>query len=128
MANVIQELTGEVMAGRPPGSCVFILGLGMQRLRSLPVEFEDLVRLGSTEGVHLIGWWTKFDSFKSQVGYGGESYFDVRVILRMEPYAVKQAMNDPLLDWKPASNRALAWDIAEMPAPVPIIPYYHSVA
>ena len=128
VVGTLQQLADEVLAGRTSSSSIFVMGMGMQRLRSLPAEFEDLVRSGPTEGVHIIGWWTKLDSFKNQVGYGGEAYFDVRVVLQMEPHAVKQVMNDPLLDWKSASNRALAWDVAEMPTPVPIIPYSQPVA
>lgn len=102
---------------------IFLLGFGMDRIRSMPPEFEELVRGGSTAGVHVVGWWTKVDSFKGHVGYGGDAYFDIRVVLRLDPQSVKQLMNDPLLDWKPSDNRALAWDMATMSDPVPLIPY-----
>ena len=102
---------------------VFVVGLGMDRHRSLPMEFQDLCKNGSAAGVHVIGWWAKLDAFRDQVGYGGENYFDVKLALRLDPSSAKQFVNDPLLQWRPADNRALVWDSAVLVAPTRVIPY-----
>lgn len=123
LPGTLDDLASEILRGDRPATNIYVLGLGLDRIRSMPDAFQDVIRTGSVEGVHLIGWWTKLDSFKEHVGYGGESHFDVRLALRLDAQSVKQFMNDPLLDWKATDNRALAWDTAFMPQPVPVIPY-----
>lgn len=105
------------------GASKVVLGLGMDRFRDLPSGFADLCRQGPPSGVHVIGWWVKLDTFRDQVGYGGESYFDAKVALHLDPGAAKQFFGDPLLEWRPADNRALVWDSAEAVEPSLIIPY-----
>lgn len=122
--EVLAELADSVLAA-PDGLDreVIVVGLGMDRCRSLPLEFADLCKNGPAAGVHLIGWWRKLDSFREQVGYGGENYFDTKIALRLDASSAKQFMNDPLLEWRPAENRALVWDSAELSEPTRIIPY-----
>jgi hypothetical protein len=100
-----------------------VLGLGLDRCRELTSELQDLVKAGPPVGVHLIGWWMKIDSFREQVGYGGEAYFDIRLALLLDGQSAKQLMGDPLLEWDGPENRMLAWDTAELPAAVRVIPY-----
>lgn len=100
-----------------------LVGLGMDRCRSIPTEFQDLIRIGPTVGVHVIGWWLKVDVFRDQIGYGGENYFDTRLALRLDPQSTKQLMGDPLLEWHATDNRMLVWDSREFPEPIRIIPY-----
>jgi len=100
-----------------------LLGLGMDRCRTMPMEFQDLVKSGPAVGVHVIGWWLKMDSFREQVGYGGDAFFDTRLALRLDSQSAKQLMADPLLDWKPVDNRMLVWDASELPEAIRIIPY-----
>lgn len=124
-ANVetfVVDLANELPVRESPDDLV-ILGLGLDRVRTMPMEFQELVRTGPTVGVHVIGWWLKMDSFKEQVGYGGESFFDIRLALRLDPQSAKDLVNDPLLEWRPSENRMLAWDTSEMVEPTRVIPY-----
>lgn len=100
-----------------------IVGLGMDRVRLMPREFQDLAKVGPARGVHIVGWWLKIDSFREHVGYGGESFFDVRLALRLDAQSAKQLVADPLLEWKPTANRMLAWDSMELTEATRIIPY-----
>lgn len=124
VASALVDLAEEIQPGPLPRDReVFVVGLGMDRHRSLPMEFQDLCRVGASAGIHVIGWWAKLDAFRDQVGYGGENYFDVKLALRLDSSSAKQFMNDPLLQWRPADNRALVWDTAVLVEPTRIIPY-----
>ncbi|NLG22822.1 MAG: cell division protein FtsK [Actinomycetales bacterium] len=109
--------------GSPADEDVYVLALGLERRRAMPMEFQDLIQTGSARGVHLIAWWRKFEVFREHVGYGGESYFDIKVALRSDAQTVRQFFNDPLLAWKAADNRALVWDATELDEPTRTIPY-----
>lgn len=104
----------------------FLLGFGMDRCRDLPEAFQDICRLGPQSGIHVVGWWMKYDTFQNQAGYGGDAYFDVKVAMRTDAQTAKSLMNDPLLEWGARDNRALAWDAATMAEPVSVIPYLKS--
>ncbi|MFT3969787.1 MAG: FtsK/SpoIIIE domain-containing protein [Micropruina sp.] len=121
-AGVLTELSCG-LTDRHTEDDMIVVGLGLDRCRQMPMEFQDIVKIGPSVGVHVIGWWLKLESFREHVGYGGESSFDVRLALRLDAQSAKQLMADPLLDWRPADNRALAWDSAELPEPLRIIPY-----
>jgi len=98
----------------------------MDRCRDLGADLQTLVRSGPTAGHHLIGSWMKLDAFREHVGYGGDAYFDVKFGLRLDSQTAKQLLGDPLLDWKPAENRMIAFDSATMAEPVRVIPYAES--
>lgn len=120
--GVITSLSSRAQTGSGPND-IIVIGLGLDRCRTMPMEFQDLCKVGPAEGIHLIGWWSKLESFREQIGYGGEANFDTRLVMKLEPQAVKQLMNDPLLEWKETDNRALVWDAVELPTPTRIIPY-----
>lgn len=122
----IQSFLDEVargLADRNSTTDLIIVALGLDRCRPMPMEFQDIVKVGPSVGIHVIGWWLKLDSFKDQVGYGGENYFDIRLALRLDAQSAKQLMTDPLLEWRATDNRMLAWDSAELTAPIRVIPY-----
>lgn len=100
-----------------------LIGLGLDRIRMMPAEFQDIVKTGPVSGVHVIGWWLKIDSFREHVGYGGDAFFDIRLALRLDGQSAKQLVADPLLEWKPAGNRMLAWDSTELTEAIRVIPY-----
>ena len=118
LADLAQELSG-----REDAADVVIVGLGLDRCRAMPTEFQDIVKLGPLVGIHIVGWWLKLDSFRAQVGYGGDSFFDIRLALRLDVQSAKQLMTDPLLEWRMADNRMLAWDATELSEPVRVVPY-----
>lgn len=129
VAGALSELAGSLGSDPyPAGHKVIVVGLGMERCRSIPMDFQDICRNGPISGIHVIGWWTKLDSFREQVGYGGENYFDTKIALKLDASSAKQFMNDPLLEWHPADNRALVWDSTEHAEPTRIIPYTKFVA
>lgn len=111
------------LADRDEETELVIVGLGLDRCRTISLEFQEIIKTGPSTGVHVIGWWLKYDSFREQVGYGGESFFDIRIALKLDSQSAKQLMNDPLLEWRATENRALVWDATEMPAPLRVIPY-----
>ncbi|MDR2373180.1 MAG: hypothetical protein LBD77_03585, partial [Bifidobacteriaceae bacterium] len=118
----VRELAALAGAGGGPEP-VYVIGLGLDRCRDLPTDFQDLCRAGPPAGMHLLGSWLKLDSFQDQVGYGGAAYFDVKVAFRLDTQSARQFMNDPLLEWRPVENRMLVWDSAEMAEPIRAIPY-----
>lgn len=111
------------MSSRRGEPDLILLGLGMDRCRAMPPEFQELVKVGPTVGIHVIGWWQKLGSFREHVGYGGESFFDIRLALRLDRQSAKDLMADPLLEWRAVDNRMLVWDAAELAEPVRVIPY-----
>ena len=124
VAERIQRLEDEVGATAPGApATTLVLGFGMDRIRDLPSQFADLVKYGPPIGFHFAGWWLKVDAFKRQVGYGGDAYFDVKVGIGLDKQSMRGFFGDPLLDWTPRDNRALAWDTATASEPATIIPY-----
>ncbi len=122
VVGFLAELAGELSEHEDPADLV-IVGLGLDRCRAMPTEFQEIVKLGPPVGIHVIGWWLKLDSFREQVGYGGESYFDIRLAMRLDAQSAKQLMADPLLEWRMADNRMLAWDATELSEPARVVPY-----
>lgn len=122
-ADAVRELSDQVRAGADGGGVTYVLGFDLESQADLTGAFEDLVSLGPAAGVHLLGAWSRHDSFRAQVGYGGEDQFDVKVATQLDSSSVKQFMGDPLLDWHSTTNRALVWDKSSMQAPVSVIPY-----
>lgn len=106
----------------PLASTTYVLGLGMERMRSLN-QFQDLCRNGSARGIHMLAWWMKADAFNEHVGYGGATHFDVKAAYGLDTQSTRRFLDEPLLDWCPRSNRMILWDSASMASPVRIIPY-----
>lgn len=126
-AGIASELTrileGVTGVGPWDGRRTYLLGFSMDRNRSLPTDFQSLLRDGPTLGVHLLGWWSKLEMFREQVGYGGEAYFDTKVALRVDSASAKQFFGDPLLEWSARDNRAVVSDNAILDRPITVIPY-----
>ena len=123
--QVESEITAlaDVLTSALPASDIVLVGLGLDRIRTMPSEFQDIVKSGPSAGLHVIGWWIKMDSFREHVGYGGDAFFDIRLALRLDPQSAKQLVSDPLLEWKPIDNRMLAWDSSELAEAIRVIPY-----
>lgn len=107
----------------PTAYPVYLLGFSLDRCRSMPPEFQDLLRDGPGHGIHVIGSWGKYEMFRDQIGYGGEAYFDTKVALRLDNQSARQFFNDPLLEWSPRDNRAVVADSVFLDRPTSIIPY-----
>jgi len=107
-------------ASAPP---VYIIGFGLERWRSDTTKIKTLFANGPLSGIHLLGWWNKYSSFKAMVGLGGDNNFDIRVAMHLDHSSAREAFKQPILRWTPQDNRALIWDSATMSNPQLVIPY-----
>ncbi len=107
-------------ASAPP---VYIIGLGLERWRSDTTKIKTLFANGPLSGIHLLGWWNKYSSFKAMVGLGGDNNFDIRMAMHLDHSSAREAFKQPILRWTPQDNRALVWDSATMGNPKLVIPY-----
>ena len=107
-------------ASAPP---VYVIGFGLERWRSDTSKIKTLFANGPLAGIHLLGWWNKYSSFKAMVGLGGDSNFDVRIAMHLDHSSAREAFKQPILRWTPQDNRALVWDSATMSNPQLVIPY-----
>ena len=107
-------------ASAPP---VYVIGFGMERWRSDTTKIKTLFANGPLAGIHLLGWWNKYSSFKAMVGLGGDNNFDVRIAMHLDHSSAREAFKQPILRWTPQDNRALVWDSATMSNPQLVIPY-----
>ena len=107
-------------ASAPP---VYVIGFGLERWRSDATKIKMLFANGPLAGIHLLGWWNKYSSFKAMVGLGGDSNFDVRIAMHLDHSSAREAFKQPILRWTPQDNRALVWDSATMSNPQLVIPY-----
>ena len=107
-------------ASAPP---VYIIGFGLERWRSDTTKIKTLFTNGPLAGIHFLGWWNKYSSFKAMVGLGGDNNFDVRIAMHLDHSSAREAFKQPILRWTPQDNRALVWDSATMSNPQLVIPY-----
>ena len=107
-------------ASAPP---VYVIGFGLERWRSDSDDVQELAKSASTVGIHLLGWWTKLDSFKEVMGFDGDASFDIRIAMHLDSASACDIFKEPLLAWTPQDNRALVWDSAVMSTPQGVIPY-----
>ena len=107
-------------ASAPP---VYVIGFGLERWRSDTTKIKTLFANGPLAGIHLLGWWNKYSSFKAMVGLGGDNNFDIRMAMHLDHSSAREAFKQPILRWTPQDNRALVWDSATMSNPQLVIPY-----
>ena len=107
-------------ASVPP---VYVIGFGLERWRSDTTKIKTLFANGPLAGIHLLGWWNKYSSFKAMVGLGGDNNFDIRIAMHLDHSSAREAFKQPILRWTPQDNRALIWDSATMSDPQLLIPY-----
>ena len=123
--NLVDELAERVAdraddADAPP---IYVIGFGLERWRSDSDAVQELAKSAPTVGIHLLGWWTKLDSFKEVMGFDGDASFDVRIAMHLDSASACDIFKEPLLAWTPQDNRALVWDSAVMSTPQGVIPY-----
>ena len=107
-------------ASVPP---VYVIGFGLERWRSDTTKIKTLFANGPLAGIHFLGWWNKYSSFKAMVGLGGDNNFDIRIAMHLDHSSAREAFKQPILRWTPQDNRALVWDSATMSNPQLVIPY-----
>jgi hypothetical protein len=119
--NRLDEIADSLHTRTENDDDIFIMGLAFDRLGAMPPSFEQICRDGSVNGVHIIGWWQKMDRFEDHVGFGNSSYFDVKVMLRVDARDVQRSLG--LYEaWENKDNRALVADTAYLEHPISIIP------
>lgn len=123
--NLVDELVERAAftaddASAPP---IYIIGFGLERWRSDTTKVKTLFANGPLSGIHLLGWWNKYSSFKAMVGLGGDNNFDIRIAMHLDHSSAREAFKQPILRWTPQDNRALVWDSATMSNPQLVIPY-----
>ncbi|WP_103064143.1 FtsK/SpoIIIE domain-containing protein [Actinomyces qiguomingii] len=118
----LEELIRTVSSGGAGEREVYVVGIGMERLRS-SATFESLIAEGPLRGIHFVCWWSKFGAFQDLVGFGGAAHFDVKLGYGLDRQSARRLFDDPLLEWSPRDNRMLAWDALGMSQPCAIIPY-----
>ena len=123
--TLVDELAEQVAdrADDASASPVYIIGLGLERWRSDTTKIKTLFANGPLSGIHLLGWWNKYSSFKAMVGLGGDNNFDIRIAMHLDHSSAREAFKQPILRWTPQDNRALVWDSATMSNPQLVIPY-----
>ena len=123
--TLVDELAEQVAdrADDASASPVYVIGFGLERWRSDSDDVQELAKSAPTVGIHLLGWWTKLDSFKEVMGFDGDASFDIRVAMHLDSASACDIFKEPLLAWTPQDNRALVWDSAVMSTPQGVIPY-----
>lgn len=125
-ADVLVDELAEQVADRADDASVppvYVIGFGLERWRSDSDDVQELAKSAPTVGIHLLGWWTKLDSFKEVMGFDGDASFDVRIAMHLDSASACDIFKEPLLAWTPQDNRALVWDSAVMSTPQGVIPY-----
>ena len=122
---LIDELAEQVADRADDASApqVYVIGFGLERWRSDSDDVQELAKSAPTVGIHLLGWWTKLDSFKEVMGFDGDASFDIRIAMHLDSASACDIFKEPLLAWTPQDNRALVWDSAVMSTPQGVIPY-----
>ena len=111
----------------------YILSFGMDRVGNLtrenpetfiaPVDsFREILRDGSANGIHFIGWWANVASYSAHLGYEGEGYMGTKVILQLDESRTRELLG-PFVNWAAKENRALVTDETQLMSPTAIIPY-----
>ncbi len=118
----LNELAGRLSADEVTGR-EFLVGMGLERFRTLPETFSELSRGGPQKGLHVLGQWGKVALFADHVGYGGEGYFDAKMILRTDAQGAKSFLGDPLYELGTRENRAIVSDFLVLDHPATVIPY-----
>ena len=119
--GLIERATDQVDDTTAPP--VYVIGFGLERWRSDTSKIKTLFANGPLAGIHLLGWWNKYSSFKAMVGLGGDNNFDIRIAMHLDHSSAREAFKQPILRWTPQDNRALVWDSATMSNPQLVIPY-----
>jgi hypothetical protein len=101
----------------------YLIGVLLDKIVNMNPNFARLIKEGPLNGIHVIGWWQKVDRYESQIDLEGNSYFDVKVILRAEERAVQHILGVFDMNFEIDNNRATAFDSAYFDQPIKIIPY-----
>lgn len=118
------------------GPTTYVLGFGMHRAAGLdrpdPISTErpvdglrEIVKDGSTFGLHLIGWWGNYKSYEQHI----ESDYTLTGLLQGFCFVgasrddVVHITNDPFVEWQPEPNRGLLFDRASSQTGTVIVPF-----
>ena len=131
--SFLNETAAALSEGAALNETTYIFGFGMDRAGNLnkqdpdtfvaPVDsFRQILRDGSTHGIHFIGWWTNIARYAAHIGYESEGYIETRIILRLDDSKTRDLLG-PFVNWTARDNRALVADQTQLPTPVTIVPF-----
>lgn len=84
--------------------------------------FQKIIQIGSAKGTHILSWWTNATVFQGHIGFGGDGYFNTKILLRMDG-GTAQSILGPFTKWNVQDNRALVHDSLDLDSNITIIPF-----
>ena len=118
----IDELATNLDKRTEHDDSIYFIGLALDKLNSMSQSFQKICKEGSAYGLHVIGWWQKMSRFEEHVGFGNSTYFDMKVILRVDARDIQRSLG--IFDnWESRANRALVVDSSYLEKPKAILPY-----
>lgn len=120
----VKELYEHLADRGPTDDKVYFVCLCMEKMRSIPLECEKLMRDGPAKGVHFLVWWQKGGTYDSMegIGRGAREDFDIKTFLYMDEKSVQRILSVST-KWTPRKNRALVADAIYSSDSTTIIPF-----
>ncbi|GHT81513.1 cell division protein FtsK [Actinomycetota bacterium] len=85
---------------------IYILGFEFDKLTTLDaIKFSEICQNGSARGVHILGWWAKFESFEKQTKYSS-SLFDTKILLKLDE-KIAHRISGSYGTWENLDNRGV---------------------
>ena len=114
----------------PDDEDTYILGFGMDRCSNFmdsdlsgesgASAFQELLRR-STDGVHLMCWWSNVNMFKTHIGFNSDGYIGTKILLRMDTDTARDVLG-PFVNWSVRDNRAYIHDSSDLAIDYTVMP------
>jgi hypothetical protein len=126
--------SGQERAGSEDGEArpLYVIAPGLHRAPRLdqfspsglsPAEaLQKLVGEGPIGHLYLLGWWSTYNTFSSQLGYTMSALVGGYVFLRL-PEGDVQSVCGPFVRYTPQAHRAMFWDRTQGNDPTPTVPF-----
>lgn len=108
----------------------YILGFGMDRCSNFmdtnlcgnsgASAFQELLKR-STDGVHLLCWWSNINMYKTHIGFNSDGYIGTKILLRMDTDTAREVLG-PFVNWGVRDNRAYIHDSSDLSTDYTLIP------
>lgn len=114
----------------PDDEDTYILGFGMDRCSNFmdsdlsgesgASAFQELLKR-STDGVHLMCWWSNVNTFKTHIGFNSDGYIGTKILLRMDTDTARDVLG-PFVNWSVRDNRAYIHDSSDLAIDYTVMP------
>lgn len=114
----------------PDDEDTYILGFGMDRCSNFmdsdlsgesgASAFQELLKR-STDGVHLMCWWSNVNMFKTHIGFNSDGYIGTKILLRMDTDTARDVLG-PFVNWSVRDNRAYIHDSSDLAIDYTVMP------